>query len=74
MGLVGNKADNEHRRVIRVEKHNKLAEQNGAIFWFILFLAFILTISAMNSHFYVSAKTGDSIELMFKWILGEFTC
>jgi hypothetical protein len=29
MGLVGNKTDSEHRRVIRVEKHSKFAEKNG---------------------------------------------
>ena len=54
MALVGNRTDDEHRRVIRVEKHSKFAEQH-----------------AMQSHFYVSAKTGDSIELTFKKVAAE---
>uniref|UniRef100_A0A0M3HIH6 Ras-related protein Rab-28 n=1 Tax=Ascaris lumbricoides TaxID=6252 RepID=A0A0M3HIH6_ASCLU len=49
LSLVGNKTDLEHRRAVRIEKHNKFAEQHG-----------------MTSH-YVSAKTGDSVTLMFRF-------
>uniref|UniRef100_A0A0M3HGQ2 Ras family protein n=1 Tax=Ascaris lumbricoides TaxID=6252 RepID=A0A0M3HGQ2_ASCLU len=55
LSLVGNKTDLEHRRAVRIEKHNKFAEQHG-----------------MTSH-YVSAKTGDSVTLMFRCTFCSFT-
>ncbi|CAJ0572427.1 unnamed protein product, partial [Mesorhabditis spiculigera] len=48
LGLVGNKTDLEHRRVIRIDKHNKFADEHGM------------------ASFYASAKTGDSVTLMFR--------
>uniref|UniRef100_A0A914Q1T0 Ras-related protein Rab-28 n=1 Tax=Panagrolaimus davidi TaxID=227884 RepID=A0A914Q1T0_9BILA len=50
--LIGNKTDMEHRRTVRIDKHNKLAQN-----------------STMNA-FYVSAKTGDSVDLCFRQIAG----
>uniref|UniRef100_A0A915LRE0 Uncharacterized protein n=1 Tax=Meloidogyne javanica TaxID=6303 RepID=A0A915LRE0_MELJA len=54
MALIGNKADSEHRRSVRPERHSKFADQNG-----------------MQSHFYLSAKNDDSIELIFRKIATE---
>ncbi len=53
MALMGNKTDMEHRRMVRVEKHSKAAEQHS-----------------LNS-FYVSAKTGDSIDFTFRAVAAE---
>ncbi|KAI1714757.1 ras family domain-containing protein [Ditylenchus destructor] len=53
MALVGNKTDMEHRRVVRIERHNKIAEQHAL------------------EPYYVSAKTADSVELMFKTVAAE---
>uniref|UniRef100_A0A7E4W770 Ras-related protein Rab-28 n=1 Tax=Panagrellus redivivus TaxID=6233 RepID=A0A7E4W770_PANRE len=48
--LIGNKTDLEHRRCVRIEKHNKFAKD--------------LDMTA----FYVSAKTGDTVDLCFRSI------
>ncbi|CAJ0930778.1 unnamed protein product, partial [Mesorhabditis belari] len=53
LALVGNKTDLEHRRVIRIDKHNKFADEHGM------------------TSFYVSAKTGDSVTLMFRQIAAD---
>jgi hypothetical protein len=44
----------EHKRVVRVERHTKAAEEN-----------------VVNSSFYVSAKTGDSVDLMFRAVAAD---
>ncbi|XP_023930805.1 ras-related protein Rab-28-like [Lingula anatina] len=51
--LVGNKVDLEHMRTVKLDKHQKFAQENG-----------------MSSHF-VSAKTGDSVNLCFQKIAAE---
>ncbi|KAL3114953.1 hypothetical protein niasHT_011389 [Heterodera trifolii] len=53
LALVGNKTDSEHQRAVKMDRHNKFADQNAL------------------SAFYVSAKTGDSIDLMFKKTTAE---
>ncbi|XP_071476054.1 ras-related protein Rab-28-like [Diadema antillarum] len=53
IALVGNKADLEHMRTVKVEKHQKLAQEHS-----------------LSSHF-VSAKTGDSVNLCFQRIAAD---
>ncbi|XP_030841486.1 ras-related protein Rab-28 [Strongylocentrotus purpuratus] len=53
VALVGNKADLEHMRTVKDEKHQKLCQEHN-----------------MSSHF-VSAKTGDSVNLCFQKIAAD---
>lgn len=53
IALVGNKADLEHMRTVKLEKHQKLCQENN-----------------FSSHF-VSAKTGDSVNLCFQRIAAD---
>ncbi|XP_041369969.1 ras-related protein Rab-28-like [Gigantopelta aegis] len=53
MALIGNKIDLEHMRTVKLDKHQKFAQEHG-----------------MSSHF-VSAKTGDSVNLTFQRIAAE---
>ncbi|XP_064630356.1 ras-related protein Rab-28-like [Lineus longissimus] len=53
IALLGNKSDLEHMRTVKVEKHNKFANEHS-----------------MSSHF-VSAKTGDSVNICFQKVAAE---
>ncbi|XP_046545205.1 ras-related protein Rab-28-like [Haliotis rubra] len=53
MALVGNKSDLEHMRTVKLDKHQKFAQEHG-----------------MSSHF-VSAKTGDTVNLCFQRVAAE---
>lgn len=61
MGLIGNKTDLEHQRVIKIENHNKIAEEYSLEPYYSK--KFIHTLKKI---ILASAKTGDSVDLVFK--------
>ncbi|KAK2186205.1 hypothetical protein NP493_211g03004 [Ridgeia piscesae] len=53
IALVGNKIDLEHMRTVKLDKHQRFAQEHS-----------------MSSHF-VSAKTGDSVSILFQKMAAE---
>ncbi|XP_074641865.1 ras-related protein Rab-28-like [Tubulanus polymorphus] len=53
IALIGNKVDLEHMRTVKLDKHEKFAQENG-----------------LSSHF-VSAKTGDSVNVCFQKLAAD---
>lgn len=50
MGLIGNKTDLEHQRIIKIENHNKVAEEYALEPYYSNFGSYLL--SALKLFFY----------------------